>query len=120
MTRRVTYLRVADSAAGYTFATVGSTAFRIETADGVLMHVETRDYIIAAEHLLLNNLPTIPALGDVIQEVIDGVAQRFEVVGPGGEPHYRYHDAARTVFRIHTKCIGPVPEPTATGTGTGT
>ena len=120
MSRPVTYLRVADRASIATYATVGKTPFRIETADGLMMHVETRDYIITAADLVQDNLPTTPALGDVIDEVIDGVTQRFEVVGPGGEPHCRYHDAARTVFRIHTKYLGPAPEATATGTGTGT
>ena len=91
------------STAMISHATVGSTTFRIDTGYGMFEHHETRDYIVSVPDLVAF-VP--PKRGDQIIETIDGVAQVFEVMAPGAEPDWKYHDLDHSELRIHTKGIG--------------
>jgi hypothetical protein len=85
-------------------AGVGRGTFAQDDGDGgVVSQFVTRDYFVA-----VSDLAEIgePAEQDVIEEEIDGRLCRFEVVSPGDEPAFRYSDAGRTQFRIHTQEVG--------------
>ncbi len=103
MARAVTYRRGASTVA-VEHATVGSTTFRIDVGYGIFEHHETRDYIVAVSDL--GDLAP-PQRGDQIVETIDGIAEVFEVMAPGAEPDWKYHDLDHSELRIHTKGIGP-------------
>ena len=102
MARTVTYKRGASTAT-ISNATVGETVFRIDTGYGVFERHETRDYIVAVSDL---GALSPPQRGDQIREVIDGVTEIFEVMAPGAEPDWKYHDLDHSELRIHTKHVG--------------
>lgn len=98
MTRTVTYRRGELSVE--VAATLGQTVFRLDRTPAASVRLVTRDYIISAGILILDGQTVLPERGDRIEES-DG--QVCEVLPPGGEPEWRWHDRERTVFRIHTK-----------------
>ena len=81
-------------------ATVGSTEFVRDEADGLMESYEMRDYLIRASDLLAG-FPTngLPTSGDTITD--DGYI--YEVMAADGAPCYRWSDRHHTVLRIHTK-----------------
>lgn len=92
----VTYKRGIESVA--VDVGVGTTAFRIDQ-DGVWIRVETRDFLCDPADLGTFGLPK---RGDLIIETITGVPATYEVVGPGGEPEWRWSGPTRDRIRIHT------------------
>lgn len=85
-------------------AVVGRTAFAQvggQNAAGAAVIWGDRDYLITAADLTLGE----PRRGDRITETIDGVACVFECMAPGNEPAWRWSDAGRTKYRIHTKQV---------------
>jgi len=77
----------------------------VDDGGGVLHRVESRDYLILAEHLVLGGRPAIPEPGDQILESAGTTTLVYEVMAPGREPHWRYADAYRRTLRVHTKQI---------------
>jgi hypothetical protein len=69
----------------------------------VITQVESRDYIVAVEDLVLDGEAIEPAPGDQIIEgdLDDGV--KYEVMAIGGEGCWRWANHLRTAYRIHTK-----------------
>lgn len=104
MTVPVAYCR--DTATVQAAATIGRTVFEVARDYGVFEKIESRDYIIAAGELLLNDEPVLPARGDQIRETRDGTTYVYEVMAPGNEPCWRWSDSYRRSLRIHTKQIG--------------
>lgn len=100
----IVYARGASSAT--IPATVGKTVFQVARAYGLFERTESRDYLVAVADLVLDGAPAIPRQGDRIKEGTEGGVEVYEVMAPGGEPHYRFSDPHRQVFRIHTKHIG--------------
>jgi len=96
----VTYER--DQASGEVTAVLGKTAFRVDKGYGLFERVETRDYLIDVEELAAFGKPQ---RGDRIKEELNGKVEVFEVMAPGNEPHFRYSDPYRQIFRIHTKRV---------------
>lgn len=86
-------------------ATVGKTEFELDDGSGVVVRIQSRDYLIHAADLQLGGAPTLPVAGDRIRETQGGTTFVYEVMAPGNEPHYRYSDAFRKLFRIHTKHV---------------
>ncbi|MCB9838206.1 MAG: hypothetical protein H6813_02610 [Phycisphaeraceae bacterium] len=109
MTRPVTYLRGADSVA--LNATVGRTVFEQQDQFGVIQRTETRDYLVRAIDLVLDGAQTEPRVGDRIREPNGTGALLYEVMAPGGEPHFRFSDPERITLRIHTKLTGKEATP---------
>lgn len=97
-------------------ATIGRTEHEVENGYGVLEKVETRDFIVRAEDLVLNGSAVLPKRGDRIIEPhgADGeAALTYEVMAPGtrsGSSHFKYADAYRHSLRIHTKHVGTESE----------
>lgn len=104
LTRQVSYRRLG---AGGTvvqevaaWATVGRTIFRLELGMGAVERVEARDYLIGAAHLAGIGPPQ---RGDRIIEGDGSARHTYEVLAPGREPPWRWADADRRCYRIHTK-----------------
>lgn len=89
-------------------ATIGRTVHDVENTHGVIEKVETRDFIIRAQDLLLGGSPISPQRGDRVKETVGETTLTYEVMSPGtstGSSHYRFADPYRLAFRIHTKHI---------------
>lgn len=99
----VVYERGAEQVAAK--ATIGKTEFELDDGSGVVVRIQSRDYLIHAADLQLSGSPTLPVAGDRIRETQGGTTFVYEVMAPGNEPHYRYSDAFRKLLRIHTKHV---------------
>jgi len=107
LTDAVTYWR--GGASVEVSATVGSSEHDVHDGFGGSIRVETRDYLIRTEDLILDDERTLPVSGDQVVEVIDGTEVTYEVAAPGqNEPCFRYSDSRRKTLRIHTKNIDEV------------
>ena len=83
-------------------ATIGKTTFEVDDGCGVLVRHESRDFLVLAAALVLGGVPTIPERGDRVEETQGQRVFVYEVTAPGKEPCWRYSDAFRKTFRIHT------------------
>lgn len=97
MTETVTYRRGSDAAE--LDASRGHSDLEAETDYGVVIEVQTADFLVRAEDLVLGGLVALPHEGDRIEA--DG--KTFEVRAPGGQAPWRYADAHRLTLRIHTQ-----------------
>jgi hypothetical protein len=103
MTRAVVYVRGVESVE--LNATIGRTEFEQDTGQGGIRRIESRDFLVRGEDLILTGGPALPKAGDRIRETVDSVTYVYEVMAPGGEPPYRYSDCYRRTLRIHTKHV---------------
>ncbi len=100
MTREVEYL--VGAVPTTVLAAIGRTEFEVVGDGGILERLESRDFIVARE-----DLPVPPERGHRIRETHDGVVHLFEVMAPvANRPAFRWADAERTAYRIHTRLIG--------------
>ena len=87
-------------------AVIGRTLLKLDDGyGGVRMEWTDRDFLIAAEDLILGGQRVLPERGDRILETHDGKTLVYEVLAPGNEPEWRWSDPYRTLLRIHTKLI---------------
>lgn len=103
--RTVTYTRGAASATVTPW--VGRTLFAREPQEpgGAAVVWGDRDYLLPVADLATAGF-ALPARGDRITEVVNGVTAVFEVIQPDtGEPEWRYSDQTRQVYRLHTKRV---------------
>lgn len=103
LSRTVVYRRGDDSVE--VAATIGSTAFERADEYSVVHRIESRDFLIATEDLVLDGLTVLPKPGDRITETGSTSVHEYEVMAPGGEPAWRYSDPQRLTLRIHTKFV---------------
>jgi len=88
-------------------ALVGRTLLKLDDGyGGVRMEWTDRDFVIAADDLVLGGEKTLPQRGDQVRETVDGQALVYEVLAPGSEPEWRWSDPHRRLLRIHTKQVG--------------
>ena len=86
-------------------ATIGRTEFEVVGDGGVMERTESRDFIIATA-----DMPGAPARGDQIRETVGATVHLFEVMAPvQSAPAWRWADASRTAYRIHTRLVGTEP-----------
>ncbi len=84
-------------------AVVGRSLLKLDDGyGGVRVTWTDRDFVIAAQDLILGGNVTLPQRGDRIEQTIDGVTHVFEVAAPGGEPEWRWSDPHQIMLRIHT------------------
>jgi hypothetical protein len=85
-------------------AVPGKTIFDSDETNNVVGEFRTRDYIIDASTLLLNDVLTTPLRGDLITEVINGITNVYEVNRPdgGNDQPWRYSDYGQSFIRVHT------------------
>jgi hypothetical protein len=87
-------------------ATIGRTLLKLDDGyGGVRMEWTDRDFLIAAEDLILAGQKTLPWRGDQIRETQDGKTLVYEVLAPGSEPEWRWSDPYHKLLRIHAKQI---------------
>ena len=102
MGRKVTYRRGQQSVE--VTATVGQTTFEVINDSGFAELVHSRDYLIAADTLVISGTAVIPKPGDRIEELLNGQTLVHDVMSPDqGKPCWRYSDPYRRTMRIHTK-----------------
>ena len=99
----VTYVRGADQV--MVKATIGKTEFEIDDGSGVIVRIQSRDFLVHTADLVLTGTQTLPVAGDLIRETQGASTFVYEVMPPGNEPHYRYSDPFRKLLRIHTKHV---------------
>lgn len=88
-------------------AVIGRTLLKLDDGyGGVRMEWTDRDFLIAAEDLVLGGQPALPMRGDQIRETQDGKTMIYEVLAPGNEPEWRWSDPHHRLLRIHTKQVG--------------
>ena len=83
-------------------ATIGKTTFEVDDGYGVLVRHESRDFLLLTTDLVLGEQSILPQRGDRIRETQNQQIFVYEVSAPGKEPCWRYSDAFRKTFRIHT------------------
>lgn len=103
MTRTVVYRRGTDEVE--LSATIGRTVFEQADDRGLVSRIESRDFLVRAEDLVLAGTPVLPKAGDHVREPQDGRTFVYEVMAPGREPPFRYSDPYRRTLRIHTKHV---------------
>jgi hypothetical protein len=103
LSKPVTYSRAEDEVE--VLATVGKTTFQIDSGAGVAESFESRDFIVTAADLVLDDELVTPERGDRISETQGGQTFVYEVMGPGQEPCWRWSDQYRKAMRIHTKQV---------------
>ena len=82
-------------------ATIGKSEFEVVGEGGVMERIESRDFIVATADLLQT-----PARGDQIRETVGDTVFVFEVMAPvQSAPPWRWADAQRTAYRIHTRLV---------------
>ncbi len=87
-------------------ATIGQTEFDTEDERGILIKVQSRDFLITTADLDFGEGAVEPQLNDVIKETVGSVVHHYEVLPFGSERQlWRYSDTSRLILRIHTKLM---------------
>lgn len=84
---------------GLAWVAGGPTARRNPGENGPSVEWSERDYMIPVADLGGYE----PRKGDKIEETVDGVVLKWDVLPANGEPAARHSDHERTVWRVHTK-----------------
>jgi hypothetical protein len=85
-------------------AGLGRTTFDATDASGMVINVQSHDFIVSAALIVLDGVQVTPDVGDKI--VVS--SQIYEVMRFGTEQHYRQCDPYGHKLRIHTKYVGQV------------
>lgn len=80
-------------------ATRGRSDFEVADDHGVVLEVQTIDFLIRADDLVLAGQATLPRTGDHVETD----CRLFEVRAPGGQAPWRYAGPHRHTIRVHTK-----------------
>ena len=83
----------------------GQTTYTAADSNGSVVEIDTRDYLIAAADLNIDDQPIEPQPGDVLEETLRGKLLRFEVIPDRGRS-WSFSDPAQTEYRIHTQFVG--------------
>lgn len=95
---------VVDGVTTTVAASIGRTEFEVQGDGGAITTHESRDFIVAAA-----DMPGEPERGARIHEAHGTEVLVYEVMAPvQSAPPWRWADAARTAYRIHTKLVGAV------------
>jgi hypothetical protein len=107
--RSVTYRRDSPADSVTLIAWLGRTAFARSDLAGTGASIiwGDRDYFIPVASLVLSGVAVEPQTGTGSRKYDRRGAPHFRSAGPPGEPAWRYSDAGRTRYRIHTKRVFP-------------
>lgn len=86
----------------------GRTTFNVDNGQGVMVTVESHDFLIATADLKIADVAALPERGDQITETVDETTYTYEILELNGEPAWRYSDEFRQQLRVHAKLIGSV------------
>lgn len=82
----------------------GRSGFETVGESGVVVYVESRDWLVAAADLMLAGAVVQPLAGDTISVLRpDGKRHVYQVMPIGSESHFRISDNDGATLRIHTK-----------------
>ncbi len=84
------------------------TTYELTDSSGMLVEVESRDFLVTAATLILDGIQCLPEVGDRIIETVDSSLHAYEVMTFGTEKQYRFCDPYHHKLRVHTKYIGVV------------
>lgn len=97
----IVYRRGADSLS--LNAVRGRSEFEVVDPSGATFHVQTVDWIIRAEDLVIDGARVEPERGDTIEvEDEDGLRRTYSLCETGGMQSFAY-DPLRTAVRVRTK-----------------
>ena len=101
--RSVVYSR--DSDAVEVKSTVGKTTHEVVNNLGLMIAIESRDFLIPADQLVLGNGQTEPVAGDRITDLQGDATEYVYEVMPFGKNSvcFRYCDADHSMLRVFTK-----------------
>ena len=83
-------------------ATPGETGWDEEGIDAAVTRIEARDWIVAADALVVDGEPVRPDRGWIITDSLDDA--QHEVFAPG-ETCWSYCDTSKRRIRIHTRSL---------------
>ena len=86
----------------------GRSTFELTDTSGILVEIESRDFLISAANLLLDEMLILPENGDRIIETVGGKLHAYEVSNFGSEQSYRFCDPYRYKLRIHSRYVGVI------------
>ena len=90
-------------------ATIGRSTFEVDNGAGGLLRLESRDYLILPDDLVLLEQAIKPREGDRITETVGSGTIVYEVARFGSEPCWRY-DQQRTRMIVHTRQVSEVSQ----------
>jgi|CXWL01.1.fsa_nt_gi hypothetical protein len=97
---KMTYARGTNQAV--IIASAGKSTFETTNDAGLAEEVQSDDWLVAPEELILAGEPIEPRHGDQIT-LQDG--RVFEVMAIANQPPWRWSDQFRTWYRIHSKQV---------------
>lgn len=83
-------------------AVPGATVYDATVGDDVTVEGRTRDYVIVAADLVLDDEQVMPERGDTIRHEINGDVHVWEAIR-FGEQVWCYSDHGQTAIRVHTR-----------------
>ena len=86
------------------------TTYEVSDLNGVLIQVDSYDFVFKSESLILDSVKETPHPGDRIIETKDGKLHAYEVkpIGFPQEQYYRPCDPFGHQIRVHTSYVGIV------------
>ena len=82
----------------------GRSQFEVDEGGGILIEIESHDFLITPSDLRIDGVATEPLAGDRIED--GGVV--YEVMPFGNEPAWRWADIYRQRYRVHSKQVDKV------------
>ena len=86
----------------------GRTTFDAVNSSGMVINVESHDFIVTATTIVLDSVQCRPEVGDRLIQTVGSELHAYEVMQFGTEQHFRQCDPFGHKLRIHTKYIGVV------------
>lgn len=90
-------------------AVKGKSDIEIAGTDGGQTLVQSIDWIVKPEDLVLDGSQVTPERGDIVELTAGGKVVQHSVLSIPGEPGWRYTDPYRKGLRIHTKVVSEAP-----------
>ena len=87
-------------------ATIGATEFQRDDGAGLAITFHSTDFFIDAADLVVGGVRIVPDRGDRIVRGTLEDGTTFELMNDPGTQSWKYADAYRRVYRIHTKQTG--------------
>jgi hypothetical protein len=82
----------------------GRTRFDATDSSGMVINVQSHDFLVSSDLIVLDGVQVLPEVGDKITADL----LIYEVIRFGTEQHYRQCDPYGHKLRIHTKFVGQV------------
>ncbi len=99
------YYRPALTAGVLLEATPGQSDYTQSDGMGLVHRVETRDWLLPAESLVIATETITPQAGDLVYEYRGERVFVHEVLPLAGGPAWEWHDRHRRSIRVHTKYL---------------